>query len=93
MKSFCRNFLFFIMIITTGAVNGQHTGILNPYFVYPDTVAKPLKAAALSLFPDALIYSINRATKKDFAFINGQTITSNFIFTALWDNYMFGQNI
>ena len=65
----------------------------NPYFVYPDTVAKPLKAAALSLFPDALIYSINRATKKDFAFINGQTITSNFMFTALWDNDMFGTNL
>ena len=72
----------------------QHHTVLNPYFVYPDTVPRPLRAALLSLFPDAFIFSINRyINKSDFAYINGQTITSNFMFTALWDNDLFGTNL
>ena len=90
---YCKLILFIMIICNINGNAQRSTGILNPYFVYPDTVARPLKAAVMSLFPDALIYTINRVNKKDFAFINGQTITSNFMFTALWDNDMFGTNL
>ncbi len=72
----------------------QHPTVLNHYFVYPDTLPRPLRAALLSLFPDVFIFSINRwINKSDFAYITGQTITNNFMFNALWDNDLWGTNL
>lgn len=63
-------------------------------FYDPDSTKQPFKALGLSLFPDALIYSINRYIKhSDFSYINWGTIYNNMMFSALWDNDMFGTNL
>lgn len=74
-----------------------HAQIGNTYYTHfhdPDSLKRSFKALGLSLFPDALIYSINRYIKhSDFAYIDWKSTYNNFMFTSLWDNDMFGTNL
>lgn len=92
MKRLLWFMLFFNLIISYAP--GQSAGPFRTTFFDPDTLPRPFKAFLMSQTPNLVIYSANRYIKhSDFAYINGHSITMNFMFTSLWDNDLFGTNL
>ncbi len=83
-----------IILLSLFSIKAQYSGPFRTNFYDPDTLPRPFKAFVMSQIPDWTIFGVNRYLQKvDFAFINGNTITKNFMFTALWDNDLFGTNL
>lgn len=86
--------LLLLAVYTASNINAQFAGPFRNTFYDPDTLKQPFKATWMSLTPDFTVFFINRYLKKsDFAYINGHSVTMNFMFTSLWDNDMFGTNL
>lgn len=93
--SLVKRFCILILLINL-AYSGlaQKAGPFRTSFYDADTLKMPFKAFVLSNIPNAAIISVDRFVyKSEFAYINGNSITNNFLFSSLWDNDLFGTNL